>query len=315
MDPDGFDAWVRNRLHPESADIPEITSHIDPNLFEADFPVPQSADDLLWWLNTNTDVSMDSATHVDPQAAAPAAAAVAVQPAAQQAAGQGPLQHPAGPQQQQFTSWQLAYLQQAVQQQPASVQLGMSAQQQQVQQPSMYPAGSDYPMLAQLPAASAAAPDNLAFLQQLDPSKALYSWQPTLDLPLAAGTAFTAAGAAGPGAALQHAGSSGSLGCRTSPSSSSDKAQHSRRAPISKAPAGAPAAAAGKGRKPRKVTDAQRAAHKRFRLRRKEKVRGRYHSSDAAMQAVVLPLAPESATHDMHVSPTLCLLFPDVPVG
>jgi hypothetical protein len=271
MDPDGFDVWVRNRLHPESADIPEITSHIDPNLFEADFPVPQSADDLLWWLNTNADVSMEPANFFHPQSGASAAAAVEVPPAAQQAAGQGPLQH-SGPQQ-QFSAWQLAYLQQAVQQQPQNAYSGVPIQQQQqVQKPSMYPAGPGYAMPAQPPAASATALTNPAFLQQFDPSTALYSWQPSLDPPLAADAAG-AAGEAGTGAVVQHASSSGSLGRRTSPSSSSDKPQHNRRGPSSKAPAGAPAVAATKGRKPRKVTDAQRAAHKRFRARRKEKVR------------------------------------------
>lgn len=267
----GFDGWVRNRFHVESSDIPDIASHIDPNLFEPDWTLPSGVDDLFGWLTSNQDVAMDQTGTYEPQAAVNATAAAGVGPPAAvsqlQAGQQAALPAP----QHQVSGRQLAYLQQALQQQPQStdMQLAMPAQQSQQQQ-AMFPAGAGFQ--AQLPAAGMAFPASPAFLQQQQQQQQL---QPDIwglqGMPYAdnaqlaqAASAGAVAGTGADAAHLQHADSSG----RSSPSSGSSKQQQqkSSRAPIGKGKAG------GGQRKPRKVTDAQRAAHKRFRIRRKEQV-------------------------------------------
>jgi hypothetical protein len=263
----GFDGWVRNRFHVESSDIPDIASHIDPNLFEPDWTLPSGVDDLFSWLTTNQDVTMDQAAPDQPDeaylgvgiAAGTQTAAVAAAAGQMQVGQQHML-----PAQHHVSGWQLAYLQQAVQQQP-DMQMAMPAQ---LQQQAMFPAGAGYPPPAQLPAAGAAFPADMPFLQQ---QQGAYSTQ---DYNFNSSTQYAdpvaaAAAAGGAGMAstqlLQHAGSSG----RSSHSSGSSK-QNGSGAPVSKQSGGAKQG--GGQRKPRKVTDAQRAAHKRFRIRRKEQV-------------------------------------------
>lgn len=264
----GFDGWVRNRFHVESSDIPDIASHIDPNLFEPDWTLPSGVDDLFSWLTSNQDVPMDQAVPHAPAVADTAAdAAAGLQAAA--AAGQmhAGQQQQALPAQHHVSGWQLAYLQQAMKQAP-DTQMTMPAQ---LQQQAMFPACAGYPAPAQLPAAGAAYSAGAAYpadfaapqQQQLQQQFGSHSFQDAYNARMQYGGAAAAAAAdAGLGSMqpLQHAGSSG----RSSHSSGSTKQKGSR--------AVATKQQGGGQRKPRKITDAQRAAHKRFRVRRKEQV-------------------------------------------
>lgn len=202
-----------------------------------------------------------AASHADPFTAAtqgqlqqePQAAAAAALPL--------PAQHG-------VASWQIAYLEQAMQQQqqPTDIQAAMPAQQQQQQQ-TMYQAAGFPEAANMLPAYY-----HPALLHQHTQQQQFQS-----DLWAAAGDG--AAGHASTQLPLQHAGRSGP---RASASSGRDSGSAAKKTKGDRAPTAAATTtttptkkpAAGGSRKPRKVTDAQRAAHKRFRMRRKEQVGG-----------------------------------------
>jgi hypothetical protein len=253
MEQDGFDVWLRNRFHIHNSDMPDIFSHIDPNLDS----LPNGVDEMLRWLNPAEDLEMeDSEPTASPLTSVSAPAAAAGPTAPPQAPQQSvPAQQHHHHQQHHVSDWQLAYLQQTVQQ-PVEI---LQAQQYMQQQQMLL--GASYPLqdAAGLPA--------VAGLLQFDPSTVgpFVGWQQESQVlaALAAGDGAGEWGAVGAGmdASLQHAGSSGG----SHPSSGSSKQQQESRGRVSKQTGG--------GRKPRKVTDAQRAAHKRFRIRRKEQVR------------------------------------------
>jgi hypothetical protein len=277
MEQDGFDVWLRNRFHIDNSDMPDIFSHIDPNLDS----LPNGVDEMLRWLNPAEDLEMeDSEPTANPSTSVSAPAAAAAGPSAPlQAAQQNvPAQQPHH-QQHHVSDWQLAYLQQTVQQPVEILQAQQFMQQQQMMLGASYPSQD----AAGLPA--------VAGLFQFDPCTVgpFGGWQGNSQV-LAAAAAGDGAGdwaAAGPGmdASLQHAGSSGG----SHPSSGSSKhLQQESRGRVSKQPGG--------GRKPRKVTDAQRAAHKRFRIRRKEQV-----GSTAAGGAMIPGVGVSTALTGPHV--------------
>lgn len=246
-----FDGWVRNRFQVESSDIPDIASHIDLDLFEPDWTLPSGVDDLFSWLTGNEDLQVDLTANHDPQLTyVPAVAAAG--------AAQAHTQH------NELPAQQLQHLlQEAVQQQqPVGVPLAVQAPAQQQQQDLwMFPAGSSYQGSAQACVTEVGYPANAAVLQHGQQQQ-----QPGSDAFFSASDDCPAEAAAAAGhastAPLQEAGH-GSLQQKSSGSS------------LQQDGAGSLQQKGSKGRAPktsRRVTDAQRAAHKRFRVRRKEQV-------------------------------------------
>lgn len=326
---EGFEGFVRNRFTIESSDLPDIASHIDPTCFEADWSLPAHVDELFDWLTFQPDTAMDAVEQI--QAYQPNTSAQPSPAAADPAVGEGPAtvgpsqrfpagQLHAGPAQHHVSEWQLTYLQQAVQQEQQTPDIGHSAQQQQQQNfmDVLYPAQQQQQQLTDMllsaqqqqqstgdlhliqqqqstgvllpgqqqhqqqqvlfpcsmtSAAAFPATGQDSFLQSHASTAAASAWQPPYQY------AEPAAAAAGDAKSLANTGSGYSNVSRNSNSSGSSakqQQQHSSKpsgrrqaaSTISKGTAGHPASS----RKPRKVTDAQRAAHKRFRTRRKEQV-------------------------------------------
>jgi hypothetical protein len=256
----GFDGWVRSRFHVESSDIPDIASYLDPSLFEPDWTTPSGVDDLFSWLTSNEDLRVDlTARHGSQQPYVPSIAAAG--------AIQAYRQHNELPAQQMHH-----LLQDTGQQQPLAMPLATPAPEQQQQYPGMFPAGAGHQTSAHLAAAGAAFPASQHTFLQHSQHAAVQQQHKNMDAFLSAGSNKEAAAAAGHASTspLQDAGD-GTVQHKSSASSlqHNDSSLQQGVAGSSQQQKGSKGAGL---KMPRRVTDAQRAAHKRFRVRRKEQV-------------------------------------------